>query len=352
VAGELAMLLRFKAAVIQTDPSATSAIGSLLRGFHRMIGNHGVMEMRRGIEDSFLLRETAVLLSLPRSLVTGESALVLVSTTTRTRIHTVTIEDDGYDNTITLHQLNVSTILPADTHFVDPLSLSFRARDLTDEAFDWYSTDAGLVVLGDFRDALELFVCGNNEPETVQSGSVLRSLLLCGTNGFGLDNDGDMALLVFSVLAQIQDLIFDLPYLHTTPIMLGNLEKQDYVENFAKVRAMLLGGGAFVSDFPAMRETKSSESVDAAFSAECEGGVSAFSAIAVHAKAAIESRMASSPSKRNMGGLESALSGWEGDVNELIEEDEVTAPGPVYIEALYPELKLGLDALGRVHLRL
>ena len=81
-----------------------------------------------------------------------------------------------------------------------------------------------------------------------------------------------------------------------------------------------------------MRETKSSEAVDVTFSTECEGDVSAFSAISVHTKAAIEARIESSISKRNMGGLESVLNGWEGDMNELIEGNELTAPDPVYVE--------------------
>jgi len=77
------------------------------------------------------------------------------------------------------------------------------------------------------------------------------------------------------VLAQIQDPFDEYPPGFCKSVVEDNLDNDEGLET--RLRVMMLGGGAFISDFPPVRETKSSEAVDAKFSAECETGVSSFS---------------------------------------------------------------------------
>ena len=128
----------YKASVLATDPSATTATAALLHRLHHMIALHGVMENCRGIAGNFVVDEAATLLSLPRDLCIGERVLVMVTASTRARFYLPHPHSDfSY-----LHQTNVSILLPGSSEFSSLLSFSYSAR-VSSEAVEEEPFDIG-----------------------------------------------------------------------------------------------------------------------------------------------------------------------------------------------------------------
>ena len=170
----------YKASLFGQRSQRDTATDALLHRLHLTISLHGVIETRRGVENSFLVEETATLLSLPRDLSIGERVLVMVTASTRTRFHSMNEDPDGGDRSA-LHQTNLSIILPGSIEFSSLLSLSYSTMEMKEAGVYHENTDdTGLVVHSTTADALEQFVCSAVKPESAQSGILPCSIPLCG----------------------------------------------------------------------------------------------------------------------------------------------------------------------------
>jgi hypothetical protein len=309
---------------------------------------HGLVDVKRGVENNFETRESSTLLSIPAGCFgaggtdDGRRVLILVSIGGYLRRHTIMKAkkpeeydewDDEYKDNSNLNQISLSVNFPGDGAFSSLLSLSYTVRCTPEEPWPENVETHGLTFDEVTANRLEEFACGSARPHTSHSGVLVRTLIVYGAVSDDYHIDGMGSRLALLVLGQQQDALgFPVIMFQTDNIFFHEGEFDDVI--MREYQLIDLGSGSFVRDWPNIHQTAdNSEVIDEAFMISAEAGVGAFVTLAAQAKSVVEGIVGDGNGFTSLNGVNEKFAGWEVQVNERVfEGGMITAPTPRVVE--------------------